>query len=150
MNNSTSEVSHAQKRLPFFHLISLLVGLVIATGAAASMDASFDHRESSAADRPPRAQVQGAYRPKRDPVTVYIVDSQQQADVIEQDAVAGGTDDEGNVVRPIWPREYLVGGSAEADAESEEAAMYMLDLNEISEASGTGPIYRVIDLRSRR
>jgi hypothetical protein len=150
LDNSTSEVSHARERFPFFHLISLLVGLVTATGAVASMDASFDHREPSAAGRAPRAQVQGAYRPKHQPVTVYIVDSQKQADVIEQDAAAGGTDDEGNVALPIWPREYLIGGSAEADEEVEEAAMYMLDLNEISEASGTGPIYRVIDLRRRR
>jgi hypothetical protein len=145
-------VSHARERFPFFHLVSLVLGLLIATGAAVSLDAPAASRDVTAAARPPRDRVLGTYQPRavRQPVTVYIVDSQAQADILEENAVAGGTDDEGNAARPSGPREYLVGGSTQADTEIQQAANEMVEMNESSEAAGGGSIYRVVDLRRRR
>jgi hypothetical protein len=145
-------VWHGREKFPFFHVVSLVLGLLIAAGAAASMDAPAASRDVTAAARPPRDQVHASYRPRavRPPVTVYIVDSQSQADILEENAVAGGTDDEGNTARPSGPREYLVGGSAQADEQIQVTANEMVEMNQTSEASGTGPIYRLIDLRRRR
>ena len=115
------------------------------------MDAPHSSREAAAA-RPPGAQVRTTSQPRvvRQPLSVYIVESQLVADTIEQNAMAGGVDDEGNTARPSGPREYLIGGSAKADADILDTASYMVEMNEMSEAAGTGTIYRVIDLRRRR
>ena len=115
------------------------------------MDAPHSSREAAAA-RPPGASVRTTYQPKvvRQPVSVYIVDSQLEADTLEQSAMAGGVDDEGNTARPIGPREYLIGGSEKADAEIVETVNYLVEINETSEAAGTGTIYRLIDLRRWR
>jgi hypothetical protein len=112
------------------------------------------------------SQAQDAVRPQppRNPVsitryrsnpqvtiTVYIVESQEQADELETEATLGATNYA--TVGPLGidaRRQYVIGDGPDTLSQIESTRQYVAFLNADSDATGSITILQIIDVRSKR
>jgi hypothetical protein len=146
--------AETRSRFPVAHLMSLVVGLLVSglvlvplSNDATAVPPPKGRPAPKTVSRPPRSLPV-----KPAPIiTVYIVDSQRMADEIEAEASLGA-----NRIATVGattgsaPRQYVLGGTPEADAEIEELVMYLEQINVAAMADAEATTYRIVDLRGRR
>jgi len=103
--------------------------------------------------RPPRNPVTvGRYRPDpQDTITVYIVESQEQADDLETEATLGFSNHA--TIGPLGvdsERQYVLGDGPDTPSQIESTRQYVAFLNGDSDATGRTTILQIVDARRER
>ena len=139
------------RAFPLFHVGFLLLGLSIMGAFAVHVGReSGSGPEKVAKPRPPRSPAYTARQSPGPPhtVTLFIVDSQEQADALEIEATLGAAS-----VATTGPlgvdakRQYVIGDGPNAAAQIESTRGLIAYLNLDTEATGPTIVLQIVDVR---
>jgi hypothetical protein len=140
--------------LPLFHLGSILLGLLLMAVFTVQVAGEPEPRwEKAAKPRPPRSQVSTARHWPNPPhtVTLFIVNSQEQANALEEEATLGSTTVAAPGLQGIEvERQYLIGDGPDVASQIERTRGLIDYLNLDTEATGPTIILQIVDVRAER
>ena len=147
-------IPHSRRTVPLVHVGFLLLGLSIMAAFSVHVGRESGARpEKVAKPRPPGSPVYSARHLPEPPhtVTLFIVDSQEQANALEEEATLGST-----TVATTGPqgieveRQYLIGNGPDVAAQIESTRGLIAYLNLDTEDIEPTIILQIADVRAKR